>query len=280
MRGSVFAPLRVVVADDSPEARLVLRLVLRSRAGVEVVGEACHGEEAVRLVERERPDVVLLDVAMPGVDGLEAAARIRRDHRDLRIVVLSAYAAKKMETAALAAGADAYVEKSAPPDALFDVLAQLFPHADLRPLREPPVAREVATLAEATAERRYRMLLDALEEGVLVVDASGSVVESNFAAARLLAAPTSGLFGRPIRGLLGLPGDDPVSTTLATGRPCSQVPVDVVVPSGVRHVSVSARATMVAAPGAPPAEVLLTLVPVNPLEVDGGRRTPTVLRSP
>lgn len=101
---------RVVLADDAPDVRLLLSLQL-DEMGLDVVGEAATGREAVALVHQHAPDIVLLDLSMPEMDGLEAATEIRAARPDMTIVVVSGYAAATMEPRARAAGADAYVEK-------------------------------------------------------------------------------------------------------------------------------------------------------------------------
>ena len=103
--------LRVVLADDTAEYRLLLRLVLEQDGRFDVVGEAADGSAAVALVERERPDAVVLDLAMPVMDGLEAIPRIKRLVPDAAIVILSGFARGQLDGKALSLGADAYVEK-------------------------------------------------------------------------------------------------------------------------------------------------------------------------
>jgi PAS domain S-box-containing protein len=114
--------LRLVLADDAADVRLLLRLHLDRLEEVELVGEAADGEEAVRLVEQVRPDVVLLDVSMPVLDGLEAAQRIRLSSPVTRIIVFSGYPAELMADRARAAGADEYVEKTGDLTALLGAL--------------------------------------------------------------------------------------------------------------------------------------------------------------
>jgi signal transduction histidine kinase len=116
------AALRVVLADDASDVRLLLRRSLESDGSVEVIGEASNGAEAVRLVESAKPDAVLLDLAMPVMDGLRAIPEIRRSSPKTEIVVLSAFNASKMEERAYEAGAAAFLSKASSPDAILGTL--------------------------------------------------------------------------------------------------------------------------------------------------------------
>jgi DNA-binding NarL/FixJ family response regulator len=102
--------LRVVVADDSVEMRTLLSIVL-SRHGCEVVGLAVNGEEAVRLAREVRPNVVLMDINMPGMDGIAATAMVRTSAPSTRIVGLSSCQDETIIARMLAAGASAYLPK-------------------------------------------------------------------------------------------------------------------------------------------------------------------------
>jgi signal transduction histidine kinase len=104
-------PLRVVLMDDTPDIRLLLRVALESADQFRVVGDAGDGRSGVELVRQLRPDVVILDLAMPVMDGMEALDLIARDTPDTRVIVLSAFEAERMAEQALAAGATAYVQK-------------------------------------------------------------------------------------------------------------------------------------------------------------------------
>jgi DNA-binding NarL/FixJ family response regulator len=104
--------IRLVIADDRPRARHALRSVLGMRAGFNVVGEASDGEEALREVARVGPDVVILDVRMPRLDGIEATAAIKVRWPSVRVIAHSM--AVESRDACLAAGADAFVPKGAP----------------------------------------------------------------------------------------------------------------------------------------------------------------------
>lgn len=105
--------IRVVLADDHALVRAGMRSLLNGMPQVHVVAEAASGEEAVELAGRERPDVVLMDIAMKGITGLEAAARIRERHPEVRVVILSMHAGEEYVLQALRAGAVGYLLKDA-----------------------------------------------------------------------------------------------------------------------------------------------------------------------
>jgi NarL family two-component system response regulator LiaR len=103
--------IRVLLADDHPVVRAGVRAELNGADGIEVVGEASSGDEAIRLVEELRPDVLVVDVVMPGMDGVEATRLLRERHSDLRILALSAYDENECVFGILKAGASGYVLK-------------------------------------------------------------------------------------------------------------------------------------------------------------------------
>src|SRR5436305_761121 len=115
-------PARLVVVDDSRDIRLLLRLSVEQRTDVEVVAEADNGEQAIALVGALRPDLVILDVEMPVLDGISALPKLREVSPDTRVVMLSNLAEPVYEQRARAAGAVAYVRKSTPVVGLVDEL--------------------------------------------------------------------------------------------------------------------------------------------------------------
>ena len=112
--------VRVVVADDTEDMRLLLRMAIVLRRDLELVGEAADGEQAIELAAALRPDLLILDIAMPVLDGLSALPRLREVAPDTRVVILSASPARLHGQAALGAGAVAYVEKSTSVTSLLD----------------------------------------------------------------------------------------------------------------------------------------------------------------
>jgi DNA-binding NarL/FixJ family response regulator len=105
-------PIRVVLVDDHALVRSGMRVLLQQMSGIEVAGEAVNGREALALVERVRPQVVLMDISMPELNGLEAAERLRRERPEVRIVLLSMHADEAYVGRALGIGASGYVLKS------------------------------------------------------------------------------------------------------------------------------------------------------------------------
>jgi DNA-binding NarL/FixJ family response regulator len=117
--------VRVVLADDQRTVREGLELVLRMLPDVDVVGTAANGAEALALVEATRPDVVLMDLRMPQVDGVEATGRLRAEYPQVRVVVLTTYADDESVFTALKAGARGYLTKDAGSEEIARAIARV-----------------------------------------------------------------------------------------------------------------------------------------------------------
>ncbi|QIK76325.1 response regulator transcription factor [Nocardioides piscis] len=116
---------RVLLVDDAEEIRFLLRLAMDARTGLTVVGEAADGVEAVQRASELKPDLVMLDLAMPRMDGLEALPLIRAAVPDVRVIVLSGFDQGTMADKALEAGADRYVAKGGSIRELLDLVEEL-----------------------------------------------------------------------------------------------------------------------------------------------------------
>jgi two-component system, NarL family, response regulator LiaR len=146
--------IRVAIADDHAVVRQGLRTFLELQEGMDVVGEAADGEEAVALVERTAPDVVLLDLVMPRVDGLEAIRRIRERAPATRILVLTSFADDHTVLPAVRAGAAGYLLKDVQPPELAGAIRTVHAgEALLAPTVATMLVEQLAAEDGAGAER-------------------------------------------------------------------------------------------------------------------------------
>jgi DNA-binding NarL/FixJ family response regulator len=169
---------RIVVVDDHPLMRCALRLTLSTQADLEVVGEAADGQQAVELCRRLHPDLVLMDVRMPGMDGLEATRQIKRELRRTIVLVLTASDYPDDLSEALEAGAAGYILKTAPTTQTLDAIRKVL-------AGESPLDQDVSTrllmhlMEEAPKEERLqqeeslRGMLTPRETEVLTLTARG-----------------------------------------------------------------------------------------------------------
>ena len=114
-------PVKILIVDDQPRARQSLRALLATWPLVGTLREANHGADAIESVTQAQPDLVLMDVLMPVMNGLEATRQIKACWPQVKIIVLSLYGDYQAE--ALAAGADAFVSKGVPPDKLLETIS-------------------------------------------------------------------------------------------------------------------------------------------------------------
>ena len=133
--------VRVLLADDQAMVRAGFRMILESHSDIEVVGEAEDGEQATAAARRLRPDLVLMDIQMPGVDGLEATRRITTaPDLDTRVVILTTFERDEYVFDALRAGASGFLLKNAPPEELVHAV-RVVSHGDA--LLAPSVTRRI-----------------------------------------------------------------------------------------------------------------------------------------
>ncbi|MEV7601587.1 response regulator transcription factor [Kitasatospora sp. NPDC089797] len=172
------AVTRVLVADDQTVVREGIVMLLGLLPGIEVVGAAADGEEAVTLVERHHPDVVLMDLRMPRVDGVEATRRIRAAHPETEVVVLTTYADDESLFPALQAGARGYLTKDAGGEEIAKAIADvragaagLSPQVQLRLLKRLSEAPGKAAPTGAAGPERPAAPRGELPDGLTVREA-------------------------------------------------------------------------------------------------------------
>lgn len=165
--------IRVLIADDHTVLRDTLRLLLETNGEVEVAGEAADGRQAVDLAEQLKPDVVLMDTNMPGLNGIEATAIIHKRLPRTRVLVLSGYGHEDQVRAALRAGASGYVLKSSSSEELLLAIRTVYQSntylsqslAEGDRLRSYLVTNDGREGREATLSAREREVLQLIAEG-------------------------------------------------------------------------------------------------------------------
>ncbi len=168
------APLRVVIADDQRVVREGLSLMLGLLDGIEVSGVAADGEEVLELVASRRPDVVLMDLRMPRLDGVEATRRLAESDPGVGIVALTTYADDETVIAALQAGARGYLTKDAGAEELLAAIRRVAAgEAALDPAVQRHLVAAVAGAEEAASEPELPDQLTPREVEVLRLIADG-----------------------------------------------------------------------------------------------------------
>jgi len=176
------ATVRVLLVDDDALVRAGLRLILSSADDIDIVGEADDGADAVAAVQQHRPDVVLMDIRMPRVDGITATAALRALHTPPQVVVLTTFQADEHVVAALRAGASGFLVKDTPPG---DILTAIRLVAAGDAIISPSVTRTLlghfalsgATERQQAAARKLADLSDREREVAIAVGAGSSNAE-------------------------------------------------------------------------------------------------------
>nr|WP_296069943.1 response regulator transcription factor [uncultured Actinoplanes sp.] len=167
--------IRVVLADDEPAIRVGVATILTTDPGIEVVAEAADGRPAVELVRRHRPDIALLDIRMPGLDGLAAAAELAVVAPDVAVIILTTFDEDEYVAQALATGASGFLLKAADPRELILGVRSV---ADGAAFLSPRIARRVISrwgdgVARSRAARARLEQVTAREREVLALVGRG-----------------------------------------------------------------------------------------------------------
>ncbi|MCJ7551904.1 MAG: response regulator transcription factor [Anaerolineae bacterium] len=137
--------IRVLIVDDHTIVRKGIRALLAEIAGLEVVGEAADGQEAIAQSARLHPDVILMDLAMPRLDGIEATRQIKTRQPESRILVMTSFATDEKVLPAIKAGAQGYLLKESAPDDLVQAIQQIYSgESSLHPIIARKVLQELA----------------------------------------------------------------------------------------------------------------------------------------
>ncbi|HYO41539.1 MAG TPA: PAS domain S-box protein [Nocardioidaceae bacterium] len=210
----------IVVVDDAAEVRSLVRTRLRLSGRFVVVGEGENGSEAVALVAQHQPALLLMDVSMPGMDGLEALPLVRQRSPDTKVVLYSGFEEEGLAQEAVRLGASAFVEKSAAVSVLLDRLEAVLGVGDSRPVDEAssgagavpvdspalPDQRGGTPVLSEHAER-FREVFEEAAIGMATLTLSGRVVRANRALGALVRRPAATLVGELYRDLAHADGE-------------------------------------------------------------------------
>jgi two-component system invasion response regulator UvrY len=158
------ANIRVMLVDDHDLIRYGLRRLLEDQSGIEVVDEACSGEEALDKVRKVKPDVVLMDINMPGIGGFEATSRLNKTGAECRVIVLTVHSEGPLPKRILEAGAVGYLTKGCPVEEMVEAIQRV--NAGQRYIA-PSIAQQLAlsmlpgesSLLDALSQRELQVLI-------------------------------------------------------------------------------------------------------------------------
>ncbi len=165
--------MRVIICDDQAIIRDGLEMLLKLEKDIEVVGLAQDGAEAVELAERESPDLVLMDLKMPGMNGVEATRRIRTHHPEIKVLVLTTYDDDEWVFDAIRAGASGYLLKDTPREAVVDAIRGT---VEGKSFVDPAVTGKLLNQLASKQEQPTSLIIDKLtgrEADVLCLIARG-----------------------------------------------------------------------------------------------------------
>lgn len=168
-------PTRCLTVDDHPTVRQGLSLLFGEHDDIDLVSEAESGEEALDAVARDEPEVVIMDVRLPGIDGISAVKRIAQSFPEVKTVIFSAYGDKRLLSDAISAGARGYVMKCSPPE---DLVRAVRTVASGRPFVDPslsPALIATGPASDGPLSEREREILQLLASGLHTEKVAGRI---------------------------------------------------------------------------------------------------------
>ena len=206
-------PVRILIADDHEVVRRGVRSLLKSRADWEVCGEAVDGRDAVQKAKELKPDVIVMDIGMPHLNGLEAARVIRKEVPQSEILILSQYEATEMRPAALQAGAREYITKSDVARDLLTAVESVTQHliaSGSRPIQrsaptngEPKIReRQINVSPQKRAEEANAWLaavVESSDDAIISEDLNGIITSWNAGAQRMFEYTKAEAIGQPLK---------------------------------------------------------------------------------
>jgi PAS domain S-box-containing protein len=233
--------MRILVVDDHELIRRGIRTVLAAEPSLTVCGEAVDGQEAVQKADSLRPDIVLMDISMPRLNGLEATREIKRLIPDAEILIVSQHESAEMIRQAFRAGASGYVVKSTISTDLLSAIIKVShkepfvsaasPASTIRPLDPQEILRRSAAFEKALreSEERFRSAMNNLAEGLYTLDADGLVTYINPSAEEMFGWSSAELLGKRIHDVIHYKHPD------GTPYPAADCPGVKMLHDGVRH---------------------------------------------
>lgn len=183
--------IRIVLVDDAPDVRALVRSRLRLTKRFDVVGEGSNGVDAERLADELKPDLLLLDVSMPDVDGLDALAKVRAASPDTKVVMFSGFEEQGLADRARQLGAVDFIEKSIP---IGQLPERLIAAVGAEPLDPPPGVEEPEPLLQEHLER-FRAAFDQAAIGMATLTLTGGIVRANEALAEVAGLSSPEMVG-------------------------------------------------------------------------------------
>ena len=167
---------RVLICDDYPLFREGIKAVLRKEPSIEVVGEAKNGREGVEMSLQLAPDIVILDISLPEINGIEATRRIKRANRQIKVLMLTTHDEEELVLRCLDAGASAHVQRDVPPSQLIVALKTI---GEVGKYRGPDPLQKIVSqpVPRSLGQASERELLTEREREVLILIAQGCTIK-------------------------------------------------------------------------------------------------------